>query len=142
MLVAALVVLAACSSTPTVKTANDPDAQSVMDTLIPDVFGHWNANALAAIADPTVYSKTRIERDRTFFHELSSTLGPMTSYSKATGTTEITGTGPDQTKRAVYDAKLTYAHGSADIHVIAVKKQGKWLVEDASVQPTRHLLVH
>ncbi len=113
-----------------------------MDTLIPGVFGHWDANGLAAVADPAVYSKARIERDRTFFHELSSTLGPMTGYSKATGTTEITGTGADQTKRAVYDGKLTFEHGSADIHVIAVKKQGKWLVEDASVQPSRHLTVH
>jgi hypothetical protein len=25
---------------------------------------------------------------------------------------------------------------------VAAKKQGRWLVEDASVQPSQHLLVH
>lgn len=141
-LVVALAVLSGCAASQTVKTHNDPDAQSVMDTVIPGVFGHWDANALAAVADPKVYTNARIEQDRKFFHELSSKLGPMTAYSKATGTTEITGTGADQTKRASYDARLTYERGSADIHVIAEKKQGKWLVEDASVQPSQHLLVH
>jgi len=142
LLAALLAALAGCASTQPITTENDPDAQSVMDTVIPGVFGHWDVNALVAVGDPAVYTSDRIARARTFFHELSVSLGPMTAYNKAKGKTEITGSGPDQTKRATYDATMSYQNGSADIHVVAVKKQGKWLVEDASVQPSHHLLVH
>jgi hypothetical protein len=135
------VMAAGCSSTVTT-TTNDSDAQGVVDTLIPAAFGHWDVNALVAVADPAVYTPERVLRARLFFRELSSRLGPMVSYNKAHGTTQISGSGADQIKKASYDAVVVYRKGTATVHIEAAKKQGRWLVEDASVQPSQHMLVH
>lgn len=135
------VMVTGCSSTVTT-TTNDPDAQGVMDTLIPAAFGHWDVNALVAVADPAVYTPERVQRARLFFGELSSKLGPMVAYNKAHGTTQISGSGADQIKKASYDAVVVFRKGTATIHIEAAKKQGRWLIEDASVQPSQHLLVH
>jgi hypothetical protein len=135
------IMAAACSSTVTT-TTNDSDAQGVMDTLIPAAFGHWNINALVAVADPAVYTPERVQRARLFFGELSSKLGPMVAYNKAHGTTQISGSGADQIKKASYDAVVVFRKGTAAIHIEATKKRGQWLIEDASVQPSQHLLVH
>jgi len=113
-----------------------------MDTVIPKIFTNWDANALAAVADPAVYTHERMQRVRTFFGELSKSLGPMVTYNKAKGVTVISGSGQDQVKSASYDADLVFKKGSATIHIDADKKHGKWLVENASVQPSHHLLVH
>jgi hypothetical protein len=142
VLVSLVAVMAAgCSSTVTT-TTNDPDAQSVVDSLIPAAFGHWNVNALVAVADPAVYTPARVQRARLFFSELSSKLGEMVAYNKAHGTTQISGSGADQIKKASYDAVVVFRKGTATVHIEAAKKQGRWLIEDASVQPSQHLLVH
>jgi hypothetical protein len=141
MLAALVLLVAGCAATSTTVT-NDTDSQSVMDTLIPAVFGHWNIDALVKIADPSVYTPERVQRDRIFFGQLSDKLGPMVAYNKAHGTTEISGSGSDQVKKASYDALVVFKKGQAVIHVDAVKKNGHWSVENASVQPGKQLGVH
>jgi hypothetical protein len=142
ILIAALLLMLAGCGPRSVTTANDPDSQAVMDALVTKIFGQWNADALASVADPSVYTKERMDRVRAFFHELSGSLGPMVSAGKAKGVTVITGTGQDQVKNASYEADVVFKKGTATIHIDAAKKQGKWLVENASVQPSHHLKVH
>ncbi len=141
MLAALVLVVTGCAANTTTVT-NDSDSQSVMDTVIPAVFGHWSVDELLKFADPSVYTPERVRRDRTFFSQLSDKLGPMVAYNKAHGTTEISGSGSDQVKKASYDALVVFKKGQAVIHVDAVKKQGKWLVVNASVQPGKQLGVH
>ncbi|HME81210.1 MAG TPA: hypothetical protein VKF82_03930 [Candidatus Eremiobacteraceae bacterium] len=138
--IALVVVVSGCAPTTTV--TNDADSQSVMDTVIPAVFGHWSVDALVKFADPSVYTPARVARDRVFFSQLSDKLGPMVAYNKAHGTTEISGSGSDQVKRASYDSLVVFKRGQAVIHVDAVKKNGQWSVVNASVQPGKQLGVH
>ena len=134
MLAAALV---GCSATPVV-TNDDSDSQHFMDTVIPAIYGHWDVNALTAVADKSVYTPERVARARQRFDEWSKKYGPMVTYHGAHGTTRILKTRDGETKAASYDADVTFQRATVTVHVDADKNNGKWLIEGMSVQPLGH----
>jgi len=131
-------LLVACGSTGArvVTTTNDADAQAFVNKSILDIFGHWNADALEQLGDPTVYDAVRMERARKNFAKLSNQLGPFVSYGGAQGKTEIrTERDGTETKRAHYGGKLKYRHGSLVVHMDAYKQRGAWIIRSATMQP-------
>ena len=133
--------LVACSNVSMSTTANDADAQAFMDSVIPSIFNHWDASALEAAADKSVYNGERMIRAREKFANFSAVLGTMQAYSKATGTTQIVKTPAGEVKHASYAADLTYTKGKAIVTVDATKNSGKWQIEAITVQPIPNKVV-
>jgi hypothetical protein len=133
-----VVAVAGCSSGTPIVTNEDADSQHFVDTIIPAIFGHWDVNALAAVADKTVYTRERLARVREHFAEWSHRFGQLVAYHGAKGTTRILRTKDGETKGASYDADVTFEKSTVTVHVDAVKNNGKWLVEGMSLQPLGH----
>jgi hypothetical protein len=130
--------VAGCSSATPIVTNDDADSQHFMDTIIPAIYGHWDVNALASVADKSVYTPDRLARARKRFAEWSKSYGPMVTYHGAKGTTRILRTKDGETKGASYNADVTYKKATVTVHVDAAKNNGKWLIEGMSLQPLGH----
>jgi len=131
-------VLVACAAkgTRVVTTSSDADAQAFMNKSIVDIFGHWDADALEQLGDPTIYDAVRMQRARKNFARLATQLGPFVSYSGAKGKTEIrTEPNGTETKRAHYNATIKYRHGKLIVHMDALKQRGAWIIRNATMQP-------
>jgi len=131
------VAVAGCSAEPVV-TNSDADSQHFVSTVIPAVYGHWNVNALATVADKSVYTPQRLAKANERFAAWSKSYGSMVGYSPPTGTTRILRTKDGETKAASYDSDVKFQHATVTVHVDAVKNNGKWLVEGMSLQPLGH----
>ena len=131
-------VVAGCSNATPIVTNDDADSQHFMDTVIPAIYGHWDVNALATVADTSVYTPQRLARARERFAGWSKSFGPIVSYHGAKGTTRILRTKDGETKAASYDADVTFKKATVTVHVDASKNNGKWLVEGMSLQPLGH----
>jgi len=126
--------VAGCSAEPIV-TNSDSDSQHFIGTVIPAVYGHWNVNALATVADKAVYTPQRLAKANERFSAWSRSYGSMVSYSPPTGTTRILRTKDGETKAASYNSDVKFQHATATVHIDAVKNNGRWLVEGMTVQP-------
>jgi hypothetical protein len=133
-----LVAVAGCSSSAPIVTNEDADSQHFVDAIVPAIFTHWDVNALAAVADKTVYTPERLARARNHFAEWSERYGQFVAYHGSKGTTRILRTKDGETKGASYDADVTFTKKTVTVHVDAVKNNGKWLVESMSIQPLGH----
>lgn len=131
-------VVAGCSGATPIVTNDDADSQHFMDTVIPGICGHWDVNALAAVADKSVYTPEHLARSRQRFAEFSRSYGPMVTYHGAKGTTRILRTKDGETKAASYDAEVTFKKATVTVHIDATKNNGTWLIEGMSVQPLGH----
>jgi hypothetical protein len=136
--IALAAAVTACSSATPIVTNTDADSQHFMDAIIPAIYGHWDVNALATVADKSVYTPERLARARERFAGWSKSYGTLVAYHGAKGTTRILRTRDGETKAASYDADVTFKKATVTVHVDAAKNNGTWLVEGMSVQPLGH----
>src|SRR5262249_32583500 len=129
--------VAGCSSEPVV-TNSDADSQHFVSTLIPAVYGHWNVNALATVADKSVYTPQRLPKANERFAASSQTYRSTVFHSPPAGTTRILRSKEGETKDASDHSDVKSHPATVTVHADAVKNNGRWLVEGMSLQPLGH----
>ena len=104
------------------------EGTAFVDAAIPAISAHWDTAELFDRATPELKQTTKPADLATLFEGLRP-LGKMTKYNGATGNTHSdfdssTGT----TIAGSYTATAEYQHGTATIDVVAVKRDGRWMI--------------
>lgn len=108
--------------------ALDASSKAYADRTIPLIVSTWSEQAFLQNASPELLRATpKADLDRYF--AAFAKLGPLTHYDGAKGQSnmaEIAGKGEIITAR--YAAHAQFAHGSAEIDLGIVQRQGHWMI--------------
>jgi hypothetical protein len=104
------------------------EGTAFVDAAIPAISAHWDTAELLDRATPELKQTARPADVAKLFERLRP-LGKLTKYNGATGNTHSdfdssTGT----TIKGEYTATAEYQNGTATFQVVAVKRDGRWMI--------------
>jgi hypothetical protein len=103
------------------------DGQSYADAAAVAIISDWNEQALLDRASPDFIKVTTRQQIDSWFAQLRG-LGRMTKYVGCSGDTIIFPLTLTLTTTEAYVAKADFEHGSAQIKITLIKRNGAWRI--------------